>query len=286
MKFDNYFEPTSISECCALLKEYGNDAKLLAGGTDLVPSMKSRSISPVAVISLHRIPDIGEINVKDDGVTIGACVTLRKISLCNELNKWPVLKEAAGHVSSMQIRNVATLGGNACNASPCADAVEGLMIYNAKVNITGTAGSRQVPIDKFFAGPGKTVLLPGEMAVSFFVPNPTDRSGASYKKFSIRGDTDISIVGAGAYVELGAGGLVTVARISLASVAPVPMRAIEAEKYVIGKKITADVAIKAAEIAACEAKPISDTRASAGYRVEMVKVWVKNALIEAAKAVK
>ncbi len=286
MRFEKYFEPKSVSECCALLSEYGRDAKLLAGGTDLVPRMKAKMISPKTVIALHRIPGLDGLEVKKDGVTIGACMPLRKLSMSPELNRWPALKEAAGHVSSMQIRNVATLGGNACNASPSADAVEGLMIYDAMVNIVGAGGERQVPIADFFIGPGMTVLEAGEMVASFFVPVPADNSGAAYKKFAIRGDTDISIVGAGAYLRLDAKGIVTDVRISLASVAPTPLRAKAAEKYITGKTVTEETARQAGEIAAGEAKPISDPRASAGYRLDMVKVWVKNALIEAAAAVK
>lgn len=284
MRFEKFFEPKSVAECCALLVEYGSDAKLLAGGTDLVPRMKAKTMMPKAVISLHKIPGIADVTFSNEGVTIGALKSLREISLSEEFNLWPALKAAAGHVSSMQIRNVATLGGNACNASPSADAVEGLMVYNATVNIVSGKGERQVPIDQFFKGPGKTDLQPGEFVVSFFVPKPEAKSGAAYEKFAIRGDTDISIVGAGAYIAL-ADGKISNARLSLASVAPTPLRAPAAEQYLIGKQPTEEVAREAAKLARKAAKPISDPRASEEYRSEMVEVWAYHAIMDAVAAI-
>lgn len=284
MNFEKFFEPTSVKECCALLAEYGADAKLLAGGTDLVPRMKAKTLQPKVVISLHKIPGIADVTVDKAGATIGACKALRDLSKDDKLNAWPALQAAAGHVSSMQIRNVATLGGNACNASPSADAVEGLMIYGATVNIVGPNGERKLPIEQFFKGPGKTDLKPGELVVSFFVPTPEAGSGADYKKFAIRGDTDISIVGAGAYIAV-KNGKIANARLSFASVAPTPLRVPEAEQYLLGKEPTETVAREAAKIARTHVKPISDPRASAEYRSEMVEVWAVHAIMDAVKAI-
>ncbi|MBQ6426302.1 MAG: xanthine dehydrogenase family protein subunit M [Clostridia bacterium] len=285
MRFEKYFEPASIKECCELLVEYGKDAKLLAGGTDLVPKMKAEVLAPKAVISLHKIPGLETYKLCDKGVTIGALMPLRKLSLCEDLNKWPALKAAAGHVSSMQIRNQATLGGNACNASPSADAVEGLMVYDAIVNIAGPNGDREVEIADFFKGPGKTDLKEGEFVVSFFVPAPEEGTGAAYRKFAIRGDTDISIVGAGARLLL-KDGKIADARITLASVAPTPMRAVKTEEFLIGKTPDEETAKAAGKIARDEAKPISDPRASAWYRKDIVEVEVYHAILDAAAAVK
>ena len=284
MKFEKYFEPASIKECTDLLVEYGKDAKLLAGGTDLVVRMKAGMLSPKVVISLHKIPGLDSYEICDKGVTIGALMQLRKLSMAEDLNDWPGLKSAAGHVSSMQIRNQATLGGNACNASPSADAVEGLMIYDAIVNIAGPNGERQVAIADFFKGPGKTDLQDGEFVLSFFVPKPEAGTGAVYRKFAIRGNTDISIVGTGAKITV-KDGKISDARISLASVAPTPMRAKETEKYLIGKEPGEEVAKAAAKIAREEAKPISDPRASEWYRKDIVEVEVYHAIVDAAAAI-
>lgn len=284
MKFELYFEPASISECTALLKEYGRDAKLLAGGTDLVPRMKSGALAPKAVIALYNIPELTEIRETEGGVILGSCYPMRKLSKAAELDRWPALQAAAGHVSSMQIRNVATIGGNACNASPSADGVEGLMIYNAEVVIVSSVGERRVAVADFFKGPGKTVLEEGEMVAGFYLKTPAAHSGAYYHKFAIRGDTDIAIVGAGANLTLDADGKVTEATISMASVAPTPLRAKAAEEYLVGKCVNEETAAAAAELAAAAATPITDARATAEYRKEMVKVWVRHAILDAAAA--
>mgnify|MGYP000870023592 CR=1 FL=1 len=279
MRFEKYFQPTSIEECVSLLKEYGTDAKMLAGGTDLVPRLKNKVIRPKAVIGLFSIPNIDKIALTEAGIMIGSMVQLRHLQKAEELgDRYVVIKEAAGHVSSMQVRNI---GGNACNASPSADAVQGLMVMDAVCKIDGVNGKRDVAIANFFIGPGKTVLENGEILTGFFIPAPKPRTGTAYEKFAIRGDTDISIVGAGCSLTLCEDGTVTDARISLASVAPKPIRATEAENFLIGKKITETIAREAGKLAASNCKPISDQRASKEYRVEMVKVWVKNAILEA-----
>src|SRR5665647_3946110 len=196
MRFEKYFEPTTIAECCQILKEYGSDAKILAGGTDIVPRLKNKALSPKAIIGIWNIPQINKIVVSSDGLELGASARLRDISLEKSLeNDYKVIMEAAGNVSSMQIRNVATIGGNACNASPSADAIQGLMVMDAKAVIANVTGTREVAIKDFFTGPGKTVLKDGEILLSFKVPCPKAGTGAVYKKFAIRGDTDISIVG-------------------------------------------------------------------------------------------
>lgn len=282
MRFEKYFQPQSIKECQSILTEYGSSAKVLAGGTDLVPRLKNKLIHPTAVVGLMDIPDIDETSVTEEGLTLGALANLRDISLNPELeNKYLVVRECCGHVSSQQVRNIATIGGNACNASPSADAIHGLLLNDAVCKISGPGGEREVPLCGFFVGPGKTVLSPDELLVKFFVPAPREHTGASYKKYAIRGDSDISIVGAGARLTLDAEGKIAEARITLASVAPTPVRMIPAEKILAGEKPEAALFAEAAEICAKNVKPITDQRASKEYRVEMVRVWVRHALEEA-----
>lgn len=282
MRFERYFEPTSINECSELLKTYGQDARMLAGGTDIVPKLKNRVLKIKAVIGLGSIPEINSIKRTESGVEIGSMVTLRNLSKAEELNdNWLVVKEAAGHVSSMQVRNVATIGGNACNASPSADAIQGLIVMDAVANIAGPNGVRKVDLIDFFVGPGKTVLEEGEILTGFTLPVPKENTGAVYKKFGIRGDTDISIVGVGSKVTLDSEGKVADAVISLAAVAPRPVRATEAEKHIIGKVLTDELVREAAEMAGNGCSPITDQRATKEYRLEMVKVWTRHALKEA-----
>lgn len=287
MRFEKYFQPKSVKECLALLKEYGADAKVLAGGTDLVPRLKNGQLHPVAVIGLMDIPEIDAIDVTDKGLTLGTLANLRKISLDQRLEKdYKVIMEACGHVSSMQVRNIATIGGNACNASPSADAIHGLLLYDAVANIASEDSMREVPLHEFFKGPGKTVLGTGDLLLSFSVPAPKAHTGASYQKYAIRGDSDISIVGAGARLTLDSDGAVAEARISLASVAPTPLRMFEAENMLVGSKLDAEGIEKAAEICSNQVSPITDQRATREYRIEMVRVWVRHALEQALERAK
>lgn len=287
IRFESYYEPTSINECSELIIKYGKDAKLVAGGTDLVPKLKNRVLKVKTVIGLQGIKEAKGISNTDKGLEIGALTTLRTISKSEAVKEnFLALAEAAGHVSSMQIRNIATIGGNACNASPSADAVQGLIVTDALINIAGPNGTRQVPVIDFFVGVGKTVLSEGEFVVSFTLQNPPKNTGTSYKKFAIRGDTDITIVGAGSSITLDSEGKVSKAIVSLAAVAPTPIRAKQAEEFITGKVLTEELIEKAAEIAADVCTPITDQRATKEYRVEMVKVWTKNALTEALERAK
>lgn len=282
MRFKEYFQPKSISECLSILKEYGSDAKILAGGTDLVPRLKNNILHPVALIGLMDMPGMNEISVGEDGLTLGAMANLRNISLDSSLeSKYNVIKEACGHVSSQQVRNIATIGGNACNASPSADAIHGLLLHDAVVTIAGSSGLHEMQLCDFFIGPGKTALQANEMVVKFFVPAPKAHTGASYQKFAIRGDSDISIVGAGARFTLNDGGTVAEARITLASVAPKPLRMQMAEAHLIGKRVDAESIAQIADFCSNHVKPITDQRATREYRIEMVRVWVRHALEQA-----
>lgn len=281
-RFEKYFQPKSVAACVELLKEYGSSAKLLAGGTDAVPRMKAKLWQPVAVIGLMDVPDIAEITMSDNGLTLGAMANLREISKASTLTKdYTVVQEACGHVSSMQVRNMATIGGNACNASPSADAIHGLLLHDAVAVIAGSDGMREVPLFEFFKGPGKTVLGDAELVVRFEIAKPLPHTGASYLKFAIRGDSDISIVGAGARLTMHDDGTVAQARITLASVAPTPLRCREAEELLVGQKPDDALLCQAADTCAKLAKPISDARATKEYRTEMVRIWARHALEQA-----
>jgi len=285
MRFEEYFEPQTIEECIELKNELGDRAVFVAGGTDVVPKLKTSAIRPDAVISLHRLKELNGISFREGGLFIGALTTLRKLSLSDELKGgYRVIAEAAGHVSSLQIRNTATIGGNACNASPSADAVQGLMVLDAVCLIKGMEGMSEIPIADFFTGPGKTALKNGELLTGFFVPEPQGFTEAAYVKYSIRGDTDISIVGAAAAISRGDDTAAKKVRISLAAVAPVPLRVFPAEDFLTGKVISENDIDEASDIAKDFCSPIDDQRATAGYRKEMVKVQTRIALEQVSKA--
>lgn len=287
MRFEKYFEPTTVEECCQILKQYGLDAKILAGGTDIVPRLKNKTLRPKAIIGIWNIPNIDAVVVSKDGLELGAAAQLHKISLDKALEKnYKVIMEAAGNVSSIQVRNIATIGGNVCNASPSADAIQGLMVMDTIAVIVGAKGTREVPIEKFFTGPGKTVLEEGEILVSFKVPAPKPGTGSVYKKFAIRGDTEPAIVGVACRLTLKEDGTIEDARISLGAVAPKPIRVVAVEKMLVGKKLTAELIQQAGRLAADSCAPISDQRATAEYRKEMVRVWTRHALQEAEERAK
>ncbi|MZQ98988.1 MAG: xanthine dehydrogenase family protein subunit M [Acidaminobacter sp.] len=282
MKFDWYYEPTSVNECVEILKEYGSEAKLLAGGTDLVVRLRSRAQKVKALVSLNAMPELSRIQKTEDGLHIGAMTKLMDITKSEMFTgSWMVVKKSAGNVSSMQVRNVATIGGNTCNASPSADTVPGMIASDAIVRIAGTEGERALPLEQFFTGPGKTALKKDEMVVGFKLPDLGPGNGAAYKKYAIRGDSDIAIVGVAARLKLSQDGIIEDARVVLGAVAPTPIRVPSAEQMLIGQVLTDELAAKAAQAASDFCTPITDARATKEYRKEMVRVWTQYVLKEA-----
>ena len=281
MKFEKYFRPTTVQEALDLMKEYGTDCKVIAGGTDVVIRLRARTLRVQAIIDISAIPELKGITLSKDKAVIGAAHDLRSLSLDPALleSEWEIVAECAGHVSSTQIRNLATLGGNNVNASPSADTTPALLISDAVVNVVGPNGARDIPIDEFFVGPGKTVLEQGELITSFTLPK--QEGAAAYHKHAIRGDTDISIVGVGVRIALDENGVVTMARVALGGVAPRSIRVKNVEELLVGTKLTDEDIEKAAELARDSITPITDQRATAEYRKEMVDVNVKNMIREA-----
>lgn len=283
MKFDKYFRPETLEEVFQLVKEYGDDCKIIAGGTDVVIRLRAQMLKVKAIIDISAIPELKKVTLDADKAIIGATCDLMTISKLPELcsSEWEIVAECAGHVSSTQIRNRGTMGGNNCNASPSADTIPGLLISDAVVNVVGPEGARDIAIEDFFVGPGRTVLKQGEVVVSFTLPKQGDHCAAAYHKHAIRGDTDISIVCVGVRIGLAADDTVNKARVALGAVAPTPIRVKNVEEYLVGKKLTDDVIEEAAQMAKQSINPISDQRGSAEYRKEMVYVNMKNMIREA-----
>jgi carbon-monoxide dehydrogenase medium subunit len=209
--------------------------------------------------------------------------TLREVERADLLGDgFDLIRRGAGCVSSMQVRNVATLGGNSCNASPAADTVPGLIAAGAQALLMGKEGKRILPLEQFFLGPGQTALRQDEILTGFRVPAPPPTSGSCYRKFSIRGEVDLAIVGVAASLVLGGDDhYIREARIVLGAVGPTPLRSRKAEEVLSGQYAEKELLIEAARIAAEESQSISDQRASASYRKEMVRVWTRYALEEA-----
>ena len=277
MKSFEFFEPTTLAEASRLFA--AEHAQLLAGGTDLVIGMKALTETPQSVISLQKIAGLAGITRDGGGVSIGAMTKVRDIELSDEIqNGYTALAEGAAEIGSIQIRNLATIGGNIAHASPAADTVAALLALDAQVDIASADGERSVPIDTFFTGPGQTVLRTGELITRFRLPNPA--SGSHYIKHKIREVMDLAFIGVAAAVEV-ANGTITGARIGLAAVAPTPIRAREAEALLAGKSLTDALLAEAGEAAAAACSPISDLRCSAEHRREMVDVLTRRTVQEA-----
>ena len=275
MKSFEFFEPTTLAEASRLFAQ--GHAQLLAGGTDIVIGMKALTETPRSVISLQKIPGLTGITTEaGNSISVGAMAKLRDVELSADIQQHhTALAEGASEIGSIQIRNLATIGGNIAHASPAADTVAGLLVADAQVDIASADGERSVPIDELFTGPGQTVLAPGEIITRFRLPSPT--SGSCYLKHKIREVMDLAFIGVAAAVNLD-NGVITDARIGLAAVAPTPIRATEAENLLKGNELTAELLVQVGEAAAAAARPISDLRCSAEHRREMVDVLTRRSV--------
>jgi aerobic carbon-monoxide dehydrogenase medium subunit len=278
MRFD-YLQPATLGECVALLEKYGRRAKVIAGGTDLVLNVRARLLDPECVIDISGIPSLSHIEEDDGGLRIGAAVTVRDVSespLIKE--RYPLLATACGLVGSVGIRNVATIGGNVCRASPSSECSPSLLCLGAEARIAGPGGERTICLDECFLGPGCTTLEPDEVLCEILLPPSPPGTRSVYLKHSQRGSIDLAIVGVAAVGTFAADGNSDDIKIALGAVAPTPIRARDAERVLQGKVFDDGLVAEAAEAAKAEARPISDVRASAEYRQEMVGVFVRKAL--------
>ena len=280
----NYHAPGSIGEACKLLKEQGDGAVIMAGGTDLLIKIQRGLLKAKTVVSLQEIESIREITFKKGkGLFIGAMARLTDVANHSTIKKeFPAVAEAALATANVQIRNMGTVVGNLCNAAPSADNAPVLIAMGAVVTLVSLDGERQVPLDDFFLGPGLMVMNEGEILASVFVPVPPPNTGVSYQHISARGKVDISAVGVGAMLTM-KGETCQTARIVLGAVAPVPMRAVKTEKIIEGKQISKEILERAGVQASKECKPISDVRATAEYRKILVGVLTARAIDEASK---
>jgi carbon-monoxide dehydrogenase medium subunit len=276
------FSPEHVDDAVALLKEKGNDAFVMAGGTDLLIKRRHQIIHPKTIVSLKKISALSRISFdRDKGLSIGATALLADVAEHRTiLERYPAIAKAAANTANVQIRNMGTLVGNLCNASPAADNAPTLLAMNAELNVMGPQGKRVLPLEDFFLGPGATALQPAEIVTSVRVPLPPSGSGAAYLHLSARGRIDCSAASAGVSLTLKNARVSTV-RIFIGACGPTPLRMPKAEAQLINRKVTKTIAEKAGLKASGESKPISDVRANEDYRSKMVAVLVKRAIIEA-----
>jgi carbon-monoxide dehydrogenase medium subunit len=271
--------PRTVDDCLKMLKDRGGEAKLVAGGTDLLPQLKNGLVKPACVVDLSGIPSLRTLQ-KDKGgaLRIGAAVTARAIETDPHVKAaYPALAESGALVGSLQVRNLATVGGNLCNAAPSADMAPPLLALDAEVVIVGPSGQRRLPLADFFLGVRKTVLAAEELLLEIVVPPPASRGGGHYLRHTPRRELDIAVVGVASEISL-TDGVCGKARIALASVAPTPVRATAAEEALAGQRLTPALIERAAELAVQAARPISDQRGSADFRRHLVRVLTRRTL--------
>jgi len=282
-RFD-YVAPATLEEAILALVDGGSGTRLMAGGTDLLVRIRHRMAFPQRIVSLKRISGLETIAFdRKKGLTIGATALLADVAAHPQIRRhYPTIARAAGGTANVQVRNMGTVVGNLCNASPSADNAPTLLAMGASINIAGPGGGRRLPLDQFFQGPGITALKKGEIVTSVFVPLPPAGCGTAYLSLSQRGKLDCSAVGVGTMIVLKKDRCID-ARLVVGACAPVPMRTPKAEKQLIGKKMTDTLIRSAAKTASRETSPIDDLRASAAYRWKMVTVLTIRALIDARK---
>jgi carbon-monoxide dehydrogenase medium subunit len=280
LKRFEYFAPDTLSQAITLLREKGDGGRLLAGGTDLLVQMKEAGLHAPYVVSLRRLPELRGIDFSEtDGLRLGAMTDMAEIAehpLIRE--RYQALSDGARVVGSVQTRNMATVGGNVCNAAPSADTAPPLLALDARVQIAGPEGSRLLPLRELFRAPGETALGPTDILVSITLPAPPPDTGSVYERHTPRAAMDIAVVGVAVVVTLDDSDRMKEGRIALGAVAPTPIRAPEAEQALAGQPATDEVIARAAALAVEAARPISDRRGSAAFRRHLVGVMTQRCL--------
>lgn len=280
MKLFQYYRPGNLREALDLLAIHKGEAKIVAGGTDLLNQIKHGEISPKCLISLSAVNSMQFINRENGLLRIGAATTLRSIETSAIIkSSFPILSEAAGQIGSVQIRNRGTIGGNLVNAAPSADLAAPLLALNARVTIMGPKGQHEIPIQDLFLGPGATSLEADALLHEITVPIGPTPVKAFYYKLGPRMGMDIATVGVALALTLAQDRTIESVAIALGAVAPTPIRAPKTEQMLRGQAFSQELIETAAATAAEETSPISDQRASAHYRKEMVQVLVRRGLL-------
>ena len=280
-----YFEPKTISEAVSLLAKYGESAKVVAGGTDVIVDIKFKE-EPPCLVNIKRIPALSYVREDKGFLRIGALTSIREIEMSSLVRqKLPLLWEASHQFASLQIRNTATIGGNVCRASPSGEMLAPLLVLEANAVARFPRGEKKLPFGELFLGPGKTLLGSKGLLKEIEIALPPQESAGVYLKHAVRGAMDIAMVGVAVLVTPDAGGKKAKdVRIGLGAVAPTPIRAKSAEKALRGKVVARALVEEAARRAAADAKPITDHRASAEYRRWIVEALTRKGLAQAWKA--
>ncbi|MCP4675558.1 MAG: xanthine dehydrogenase family protein subunit M [Deltaproteobacteria bacterium] len=271
----DYYKPRTLDEAWELQSKT-SDARFVAGGTDLMVGIKNGVVKPPAVLSLRSIPDLSGVET-GDVTRIGAMTTITDTIGNPEIaSRYPVLIQAARELGSVQVRNVATIGGNLCNASPCADMALPLLVLDASVRLQKPGSSRDVPLYQFFTGPKVTCIEPGEILTHILIPEPPAGAVATFMKRG-RVKMDIAVASVATLLHMD-GDKCLKARVAAGSVAPVPLRLGDVEKILEGAEITKEKANEAQALAEKSVSPITDIRSTAEYRTQLVGVYTRRSI--------
>jgi len=283
MRAIEYVLAKDSGHALALLAEHGSAARVLAGGTDLLVELKSASRGPEVLIDISRAADLKGIAITDAGLSIGALVTHTEIMRSPVIREmFPALADAAHTIGAVQTRNLGTLGGNLVSGVPAMDSGPTLVALEALVTLVGPGARRQLPLAEMFSGPRKTILKPGELLAEILVPRKNLGKPAAFLKFGLRKGQALALVNAAASLWVDSRAQIfREPRIALGAVAPTIIRAPQAEAWLEGRAVALEAMVEAGRVAAGEAKPISDFRASAAYRRDLVAVLTRRALEKA-----
>ena len=277
-----YETPQSVGEAVRLMAA-DPDARVLAGGTDLLVQFRAGVRQPSAFVDVKRIPELMSITTDGQGLRLGAATAAAVIGEHVELRTlWPGLVEAVQLIGSTQIQGRGSVGGNLCNASPAADTTCALIVNRADCVIAGPGGERTVPVEEFCIAPGRTVLQRGELLIALRLPRPAARTSDAYLRLIPRSEMDIAVVGAAVSVTLDANGVCRSARVAIGAVAPTALLVPEAAKALVGSSLDAASLKRAAEAASMAARPIGDKRGTAEYRRTVAGVLTRRAAAIAA----
>jgi probable selenate reductase FAD-binding subunit len=275
-----YLMPATLGEAISNFRDHTGDAKYIAGGTELMHEIKAGKMRPQCLISLRHIKELGQIKKKEGKLRIGSMVTHRELELATALKgKFAGLVDAVSNIGTVQIRNVGTIGGNLCNASPAADSAPPLLVLDSHVILADVDKSRSLPIEDFFKGVNETTLTDNELLAEIVVPYPDEGSGSAFMK-NIRAGADIAKINCAVLVKR-QDDICQTCRIAFGSVAPTPIRIKTVEAFLKGKKVNEALIKSAGDMVSKEIKPITDIRSTAEYRRDVSKVMFRDVFFKA-----
>ena len=272
--------PSTVADAVKCLANAKGEAKVLAGGTDLLVQLRTGRLNAAAIVDIKHIPEVCRVQPENGGFRIGAAVSGAELGEhVDVVSAWPGVVEALELIGSAQIQSRASLGGNLCNGSPAADSVPAMIAAATLCTIAGPDGEREIKVEDIITAPGQTSLAPGEFVVSVFLPARPPHSGDAYLRFIPRTEMDIAVVGAGVSLTLNDNGICSAARVSLGAVAARPLLVADAAAALINTKVDDAALEKLSAAASAACNPIDDKRGTVEYRTKVAGVLACRAAV-------